>query len=250
MYPMLNTWISDPTPVTISAISIESWSSCSATSSWRLPTGIQDQYGRITASCRSAPSMRTKFRTAKTKARARTPGPTSVGISLRSGARNAVAPLTAKPRSGRRTIAQGRIGSNVTLPPQQVEVLDVDRLGVAEDRDDDREPDRRFRGSHGHHEEDEDLSLDPDRARERNEREVHGVEHELDAHEQDDRVAADHHAEDADREQDRRKDERFREHRSHPPFRQQDRPHDRDQEQERRELERHQVAAEHGQRHG
>src|SRR5688572_2292648 len=97
--------------------------------------------------------MRRKFSTASTKARARTPGPTSVGISLRSGARKAVAPLTAKPRSGRRTIAQGRIGSNVTLPPQQVEVLDVDRLGVAEDRDDDCQPDRRFCGRHRHHEE-------------------------------------------------------------------------------------------------
>src|SRR5690606_36786641 len=102
--------------------------------------------------------MRTKFRTAKTKARARTPGPTSAGISLRSGARNAVTPLTAKPRSGRRTIAQGRIGSIVTLPLYQVEVLAVDRLCVPEDRDDDRQLDRRLRGRHPHHEEDEDLS--------------------------------------------------------------------------------------------
>src|SRR5690554_4753897 len=111
--------------------------------------------------------MRVKFATARRKARTRTPGPTTDGIVLRSGATNAAAPLTAKPRSGRRTIAQGRIGSNVTLPPQQVEVLDVDRLGVAEDRNDDRQPDCGFRRRHRHDEEDEDVPLDPDRTRER-----------------------------------------------------------------------------------
>src|SRR5690606_24992204 len=133
-------------------------------------------------SCSSAPNIRTKFVSAMTKARARTVGPTTVGIVFRSGAMSAVRPLTAKPTNGSRTIAPSRTGSKwCTSPPQQVEVLQIHRLGVAEDRDHDRESHGRLGRRHRHDEEHEHLTLDPDRARERDEGEVHGVEHQLDA---------------------------------------------------------------------
>ncbi len=72
------------------------------------------------------------------------------------------------------------------------------------DGDHDRQPDRRFRGRHGHHEEDDDLAVPSQLLGERHEREIHGVEHELDAHEDHDRVPPQQHARDAEAEQDRR----------------------------------------------
>src|SRR5690606_38988835 len=123
----------------------------------------------MTGSRCSAPLIRKKLTRAITNAAATTPGPTSVGICFRSGARNAVRPLTTKPVNGRSRIAQSSVGSKLTLSPQQVEVLDVDRFQVPEDRDNDREPDRGLGRGNGHDEEHEHLAFDPDRSGERHE---------------------------------------------------------------------------------
>src|SRR5205823_5056668 len=93
----------------------------------------------------------------------------------------------------------GLIGTSVL---QQVGVVDRGRATGAEDRHDDREPDDDLGRGHDHHEERDDLpverAVDPG---EGDERQVDRVEHQLDAHEHDDRVAADEHTGRADGEQ-------------------------------------------------
>ena len=75
---------------------------------------------------------------------------------------------------------------------------------AAQDGHDDAEADHHFGGGDDHHEEHGGLAADvAELAGQRDEREVHGVEHQLDAHEHHQRVAAHHHADDADGEQHR-----------------------------------------------
>src|SRR5215471_1959864 len=86
---------------------------------------------------------------------------------------------------------------------QQVRV--VHRRGPAgtEDRHQDRQPDDHFRGGDHHHEERGHLAVHlAVHARETDERQVDRVQHELDAHEDDQRVAADEHPDRADHEED------------------------------------------------
>src|SRR5258708_15417291 len=72
----------------------------------------------------------------------------------------------------------------------------------------DREPDRRFRGGHRHHEEDDDLAVGTAmRPAEGDERQVDGVEHDLDRQQDRDQVAPNEHAGRADAEQHRRQHE-------------------------------------------
>src|SRR5581483_1984565 len=84
---------------------------------------------------------------------------------------------------------------------ERPDVVDVNVLLGAEGRDDDRQADCRFGGRDGDHEESEDLAgvLQPE-AGEGNEQQVRRVEHQLDAHQHHQRVAADDDADDADEE--------------------------------------------------
>src|SRR5687768_4830450 len=136
--------------------------------------------------------------------------PARAASAARRPAASASPPFTRKPMNGRRITSPGRKGSKwpaastpstacsvaswknaaspkrrlkPRLPLQEVEVVHVHGLVVAEDRDDDREPDRGLRRGHRHHEEHEQLTLDADHARERDEGEVHRVQHQLDAQE-------------------------------------------------------------------
>src|SRR5579864_4441802 len=66
-------------------------------------------------------------------------------------------------------------------PFQRRKGIGVERLAVPEQADHDREPDRGFRGRDGHDEEDDDLAVrGAQRPSERDERQVHGVQHDLD----------------------------------------------------------------------
>src|SRR6185437_3762383 len=82
-----------------------------------------------------------------------------------------------------------------------IDVLQVDRLIVPEDGQNDRESDRRFSRRHRHDEEGDQVGADSVHLSQRHEREVHGVEHELHAHEQHDGIPTKQHARNADREQ-------------------------------------------------
>src|SRR5690606_11723755 len=101
----------------------------------------------------------------------------------------------------REPVARKRIGS----PLERVQFGDVDRAPVAEQRDQDREPDRRFRRGHRQDEEHEDLPrLVAEVAREGDEVDVHRQQHQCDRHQQDDDdLAVEEDARDADAEQHR-----------------------------------------------
>jgi hypothetical protein len=82
--------------------------------------------------------------------------------------------------------------------------VDVDVTPAAEDRDDDGEADRDFGGGDGHDDHRERVTTQiAVHAREGQDGEVAGVEHQLDAHHDDEHVAAEQHPGGADREQDR-----------------------------------------------
>jgi len=90
------------------------------------------------------------------------------------------------------------------LPAEQIDLADVHGLVVAENRDDDGESHDRFCGSDCEGEKDQYLSLDiAVKTAKREEGEVHGIEHKFHAHEDDDCVAANEHADNADRKHDR-----------------------------------------------
>src|SRR2546426_3043886 len=112
-------------------------------------------------------------------------------------------PFRRKPANGRSGISQR--SRSIISPAHQAGVLDVGRPAATEQRDDDRQPDRGFGGGHGHDEEDEDvprhrLIL----VREGGESQVDGVQHQLDAHQDDDGVATHQDTDAADGEQERR----------------------------------------------
>src|SRR6478609_2730561 len=94
------------------------------------------------------------------------------------------------------------------LELEQVRVVDGGTPPASEDGHDDRQADNHFGGGHHHHEEREDDAVEvaPD-VGEGHQRQVDGVEHQLDAHEHHDRVLPDQEAHRADAEQQRGQDQ-------------------------------------------
>src|SRR5215204_4106956 len=89
-----------------------------------------------------------------------------------------------------------------TLKSQEARVVDVERFAVTEDGDDDAETHGGFGGRDRHHDEDEELPRHvAEVTGEGDERQVDGVEHQLDAHEHLDGVALDDDADHADGEE-------------------------------------------------
>src|SRR5665213_4277274 len=87
---------------------------------------------------------------------------------------------------------------------QETGIVDRGRPAGTEHGDDDRKPHDDLRGRHDHDEERHDLAVQVTvDAGERDKCEVARVEHELDAHKDDDGVATKKHTQRADREQDR-----------------------------------------------
>src|SRR5688572_13131084 len=98
--------------------------------------------------------------------------------------------------------------SRTTSPFQRRERVGIERFAMPEERDDQRQPHRRFRRGHGHDEERDDLPIDvPAIASKRHEREVHGVQHDFDRQQNRDQIAPQEHAGGANGEQNRRDDE-------------------------------------------
>src|SRR2546423_7650507 len=93
-------------------------------------------------------------------------------------------------------------------PSEARERVGVQRFAVAEQADHDREADGRFRRRHRHHEEHDDLAVRrAERPAERDERQVDGIQHDLDRQENRDQVAPHEHAGRADGEENRREHE-------------------------------------------
>src|SRR5580704_9305343 len=82
---------------------------------------------------------------------------------------------------------------------QRPNVVDVDVLFGAEGRHDDREANRRFRGGDGNHDERKDVAdvVEPE-AGVGDQEQVGGVEHQFDAHQHNEGIAPNDHADDAD----------------------------------------------------
>src|SRR5687767_8973698 len=79
---------------------------------------------------------------------------------------------------------------------------------MPEERDDQRQPDRRFRGGHRHHEERDDLAVHvAPVAAECDERQVHRVQHDLDREQNRDQIPAKEHSGGADGKENRRNDQ-------------------------------------------
>src|SRR5690606_9997311 len=175
---------------------------------------------RTSPTTNAAPDMRTPNhapqRSLRRPASRRTAAPRS-GSSTRNGAaRNTsgtVSDTATTSVAAGSPLAAGRAGRSIVIGagPSALEQVDVvDRGGPtgAEDGHDDREADDDLRRRDDHDEEREHLPGHVAvHAGERDEREVGRVGHELDAHEHDDRVAAQQHGRGADREEDRREHE-------------------------------------------
>src|SRR6478672_13179642 len=144
-----------------------------------------------TASSRKAPSSGSAM---TSQSRSNTPPAPVSGATTGTWA--------APPSSARRTVWDKRFtGAPSVL--QQAGVVDRGRASRAEDGHDDREPDDDLGRCHHHHEEGGDLAVEVAvLLGEGDQREVRGVEHQLDAHEHDDRVAAGEDPDAADREED------------------------------------------------
>src|SRR5690606_26418681 len=214
-------WISDPTPVISSAKAIDRGSMSSPMST--IP-GMNAHRCTAWRRCPSgSPSSSTNASTATTN-EAR-----DMATPSRWPHRSVRRPSTSRmvaPSSGMAIISQDRpitppavcwmISTGSTshlLVLQQVGVVDGRGPAGSEDRHDDGEADHDLGRGHHHHEERDDLAFQvADLPGEGDEREVAGVEHELDAHEHHDRVPPGQHADGPDREQQPRQDEVMRGH--------------------------------------
>src|SRR5271166_4058337 len=96
---------------------------------------------------------------------------------------------------------------SAALPLQQIHFVHVHRLLVAEEGDDDAEADRGFGGGVGNHEDREHLPVQSVQPRERHQVQVHGIQDQLNRHQNDDHVAPRQHADGANDEQRRRNNE-------------------------------------------
>src|SRR5215475_63970 len=202
--------ISEPTPVMSSTKQIDNWSTSRFMFTWKPATGIQEY--RCTSWLRWLSPSRLK--------NAITPytnDATGIRTPSRCPQRSVLRPpssSTTAPNSGNASSSQDSLSApvaatvcNVVIPSVLQQVRVVHRRGPAgpEDRHQDREADDDLGGGHHHHDERDDLPVQvPVHPRERDEGQVAGVQHQLDAHEHDDGVAPDKHAHPADHEQDHR----------------------------------------------
>src|SRR3990170_6682834 len=212
MYPTAYQWISAPTPVTTSVIVIESGSTRTVASNVKPPDPIHSK--SRTAWRRSSPGDERSSRSTRTPR----PNPAATRIVASQPAhlpsRRPTNRLTAAPASG--SVGMSQAWSIIRSSPQHAHVVDARALPPPIDVHDDRQADHDLgRGDH-HGEERKDLPVQVAvHPTERDEREVHAVQLELDGHEDDQRVLPDEHADGPDREQHRGDDQEVRDRRPH-----------------------------------
>src|SRR6476646_4705796 len=204
MYPIEYTWTSMPMVVTTISRTAVRLSTRKPTSTEKPPAGIQCQ--SVTATVVSPPPPSTLATTIIAASHDRTTAPTGAQNASRPSRRPIVA-VTMNPASGRAMMRTTRACNMVTRrasSAHRVVLVDERRLAVAEDRDDDRQPDRRLGRGYRHDQQRDHravaLQLRDERA-ERDDGQVHGVEHQLDRHQHRDRVAPGEKPERADGEQ-------------------------------------------------
>src|SRR5687768_16827097 len=180
------TWMRKLTPVTVSAMTAASGSQRRSTPISRGP--MTAHVNRRTGSDRpprGSATRSTKAAPADTKAMATAADPITPAArpNRRPAARSTRAPASGAARMS---------GISCTISPlEQGQIVDVGAVLAAEDRNDDGQSDGDLRGGDDHHEQDDDVPLNRSvHTGERDEGDVDGVEHELDAHEQHERVAS------------------------------------------------------------
>src|SRR3990170_2118557 len=182
-------WMSSPTPLTISTMTIERRSSSSPASTLNAPAAIQVNSVR---SCGS-PVKVARAATAAANARATVPQP--IQATSRRGRWPPTRPSTSQPSAGQNGIVQAKSAT------EEIHVVQVDRGAGAEDLHDDGQADHN-REEHG------ELPVHGRQvAAEGDEGQVHRVEHQLDGHEDDQRVAPHQDADYAQREEQGAQDE-------------------------------------------
>src|SRR5438552_2064984 len=190
-------WTIDDTTLTTTSMTAVSWSTRSDQSAWRLPDSIQLNSGVVRTWPWTATSKNTTIdSTADAATRAQVMSSDAV-----SPRRRPSSPATTAPSSGRNTMATSM---PLPLALHHIDVFDGDRPAVAEIDHQDGEADRRFRGGDGQHEHGEHLAHQVvQEGRERHQVDVDRQQHQLDRHQDDDDVlAVEEDAEDAEREQD------------------------------------------------
>src|SRR5262245_20854816 len=151
-------WMSEPMPVITRIITAESGSSSSVKLASKLPEWIQSNTRCDTT--RESAGRPTRLQTdAADTASDASITPHAIAPEAVFESRRPSEAFSTKPTSGRSGISSsidrgpGSRGVASRLPLQHRERVGVQRLLVAEQRDDDRQADRRFGGRHGHHEE-------------------------------------------------------------------------------------------------
>src|SRR5215216_2932327 len=181
---------------------IESGSSPKRIATERSPESIQEKSCCMkTRSSGATFDKEKKHPTAIRNARPTVPVP--IALTSWRGSFPAPAPFTIAPTSGSTGINQ-RSGRKFTLAFQEVDVVHARRLTVAENGDQDCEADRHLGRRHRHHEEHEDVSFHAAMLPGEGEQgEIHGIQHQLDGHENDQGAPPHQDAHHPDREQDR-----------------------------------------------
>src|SRR5438105_12027742 len=203
----------NPTPVTTSVSAPESRSNENAMSTCSEPAENQlNQSSWKRGACSPRPTnarspMRNESRT----------DASATAYTQPFGSHLPARPQTTAPIRGSRGTRCSQVTSTLRLLQlQRVELVDVDGSAAAEDGDDDGQSDGGLGGGGGDDEEHRRVPGEEashrrirhqGKAREGKEGEIDGVEHQLDAHQDDDRVPPQDHAGGAEREQQRRQDE-------------------------------------------
>src|SRR4051812_33315885 len=175
-------WISVLTPVTNSAMVIESWSTRKPTLIFRPLTGIQSNSVCVNTRC----SGLLRKSPAHTMA-ATTNEPATMEVASQpafgSPRRRPESSSTPKPRSGRAGRSHTMFSTICRSALEERDVVGCGAGPAPEDGDDDAEADHHLGGGHDENEEHHDLAANVvEHAGESDEGEVDGVEHELDAH--------------------------------------------------------------------
>src|SRR5579875_2667480 len=191
----------NPTPVTISNITAESGSESSPKLMERLPEVNQSQ-GTTSETRWAAPTPSIEKKSARASANATSTTPQPITEMTTRGSMRPKRPSTTKPTSGASRMYGVRF-SIATLALQRVQLVNVHVVARAEDRDDDRQPHHHLCCGHRQHQKDEHPALNRvEEVGEGDEREVDGVEHQLDGHKHDQWIAPDDDACRADGEED------------------------------------------------
>src|SRR5579872_4045621 len=217
-------WISEPMPVMTRIITDDNGSSRSAKAAVKSPDAIHVKTGSTIA--RDSGGIPISFATSTSDTRNDNriePHATAPAAPLPM--RRPKLALTRKPSSGRsgmRRSISGRAPAETRRafspraprspcprsPFERRKRFGVQRFLVPEQRDDDCQTDRGFSSRDGHDEEHDDLAVrGAERAAERDERQVDGVQHDLDRQQDRDQVAPHEHAGRPDGEQDGRQNQ-------------------------------------------